>query len=149
MRESSTAPFQNSGIKLSFLMEHSRRTWTLNVTSLQVPGGIVVAAQGRIGAANAPDFAAALAAAAAVAGRLVVDLEGVDYLSGAGIAALDDAAHSVDETIVCGLSEPVRITLQLAGLLDTLTVEAARPDAIARLSAPPVSAKPAPLPRSS
>jgi anti-anti-sigma factor len=129
-------------------MEHSRRIWTLKVTTLKVHGGIVIAAQGRIGAANAPDFAAALAAAAAAAARVVVDLEGVDYLSGAGIAALRDAAHSV-ETTLCGLSEPVRITLQLAGLLDTVAVEATRPDAIARLSAPPVSAKPAPLPRSS
>jgi anti-anti-sigma factor len=114
-----------------------RRTWSLDTSTERVPGGIVITARGRIGSGTAPAFAVALSAARAEAPRLVIDLEGVDYISGSGLTALRDAAAGEGgQTILCGLREPVRITLDLAGLLDGVSIETTRAAAIERLTRP-------------
>lgn len=115
-------------------MEHALRTWSLDTTTDRIPGGIVLTARGRIGAVTAPAFAAALAAARGESAGVVIDLQGVDYISGAGVAALRDLASSDGaRAILCGLREPVRITLELAGLLDAVLVEATRAGAVEKL----------------
>ena len=115
-------------------MEHARRTWNLDTTTDRIPGGIVLTPRGRIGAVTAPAFAAALAAARAESACVVIDLQEVDYISGAGVVALRDlAASDGARTVLCGLREPVRITLELAGLLDGVQVEATRAGAVERL----------------
>ena len=116
-------------------MEHTRRTWSLDTTTDRIPGGIVVTPRGRIGAGTAPAFAAALAAARAESASVVIDLQGVDYISGAGVVALRDFTGAADgeRAILCGLREPVRVTLELAGLLDGLEVETTRANAMEKL----------------
>jgi anti-anti-sigma factor len=115
-------------------MEHTRRTWSLDTTTDRIPGGIVVTPRGRIGAGTAPAFAAALAAARAESASVVIDLQGVDYISGAGVTALLDlTAGAGSRAILCELREPVRVTLELAGLLDNVEVEATRADALEKL----------------
>ena len=100
----------------------------------RIPGGIVLTPRGRIGAGTAPAFAAALAAARAESASVVIDLQGVDYISGAGVVALRDFTGAAGErAILCGLREPVRVTLELAGLLDGLEVEATRANAVEKL----------------
>ena len=117
-------------------MEHTRRTWSLDTTTDRIPGGIVLTPRGRIGAVTAPAFVAALAAARAESACVVIDLQGVDYISGAGVVALRDfSAGDGARAILCELREPVRITLELAGLLDGVMVEATRASAVARLTA--------------
>ena len=117
-------------------MEHTRRTWSLDTTTDRIPGGIVLTPRGRIGAVTAPAVAAALAAARAESACVVIDLQGVDYISGAGVVALRDfSAGDGARAILCELREPVRITLELAGLLDGVMVEATRASAVARLTA--------------
>jgi anti-anti-sigma factor len=122
-------------------MERRRRTWSLDTAAERVPGvpgGIVITPRGRIGTLTAPAFAAALAAARAESPRLVIDLEGVDYISGPGVMALRDAASGEGgHAILCGLSEPVRITLELAGVLDSVSIENTRAAAIGRLKGSP------------
>jgi anti-anti-sigma factor len=119
-------------------MERRRRTWSLDTATERVPGGIVITPRGRIGTLTAPAFAAALAAARAESPRVVIDLEGVDYISGPGVMALRDAASGEGgHAILCGLSEPVRITLELAGVLDSVSIEDTRAAAIARLKGSP------------
>ena len=113
-------------------MEHPHQTWSLRTTTDRVAGGIVISPRGRIGSVTAPSFAAALASARAESPRLVVDLEGVDYISGPGMMALREVGG---QAILCGLREPVRITLDLAGLLDTVRIEPTRAKAIESLSA--------------
>jgi anti-anti-sigma factor len=121
-------------------MDHRRRTWSLDTAIQRVPGGIVITARGRIGTITAPAFAAALAAARAESPRVVIDLEEVDYISGTGLMALRDAAAAEGgHAILCGLREPVRITLELAGLLDGVSIEDTRADAIDRLKGSPAS----------
>ena len=118
-------------------MDRRRRTWSLDTATERIPGGIVLTLRGRIGIGTAPAFAAALSAARAESPRVVIDLEGVDYISGSGLMALSQTATSaVGHTILCGLREPVRITLELAGLLDGVSIEGTRAAAIDKLKGP-------------
>ncbi len=59
--------------------------------------------------------------------RLVVDLGGVDYVSSAGLRALataeDQCIRARGALSVCRLTEPVRIALDLGGLLSQLSIE--------------------------
>ena len=115
-------------------MDRKRRIWSLEIATERVPGGIVIVPRGRVGTVTASTFAAALTAARAESPRVVIDLEGVDYISGSGLMALSNAvAGQGDPAILCGLREPVRITLELAGLLEGVPVEDSRAAAIEKL----------------
>jgi anti-anti-sigma factor len=100
---------------------------------------LVLELTGRIGAASARFLADAFARAFARGDRLVVDFSGVDYLSSAGLSALEGAAGRGDGNgrghgtlVLCGVPEAVRVALDLGGLLPRLEVEASREAAIAR-----------------
>jgi anti-anti-sigma factor len=98
---------------------------------------MVMAPAGRIGSLSAGAFARALAQAIASGERrLVVDFERVDYISGAGLQALDQAAGQLQalkrEIVFCALCEPVRLAFDLAGFLPRFAVEPSRESAIAR-----------------
>ncbi|SRR6266542_1613735 len=109
------------------------RTWRLETAVEQVPGGAIVTAKGRVGRVTAGRFAEALSAARRETSTLVVDLEGVDYVSGLGLLALREIAESADALILCGVGEPLRNTLELAGLLERVWIEENRQAAIERL----------------
>ena len=118
-------------------MDRRRRTWSLDTATERVAGGIVLIARGRIGIGTAPAFAAALSAARAESPRVVIDLEGVDYISGSGLMAFGHITVADEgHTILCGVREPVRITLELAGLLDDVSIEGTRAAAIDKLKEP-------------
>jgi anti-anti-sigma factor len=105
-------------------VERPHRTWGLEIASEYLPGGIVLVPKGRIGSVTADAFAEAVNAARKTAPRVIIDLSGVDYISGAGVNVLQKAAaHSGPRTIVCGLHDAVRITLELAGVDKDLTIE--------------------------
>ena len=53
------------------------------------------------------------------------------------MALRDAAAGEGGHAILCGLSEPVRITLELAGVLDGVSIEDTRAAAIGRLKRSP------------
>jgi anti-anti-sigma regulatory factor len=65
---------------------------------------------------------------------LVIDFSGVDYLSSAGMAALCTVLlPSLDRgaaAAVCGLTEPVRLGLEVSGLLDRVLVSDTRQAAV-------------------
>lgn len=83
--------------------------------------------QGRLGTAAAADLARVLSTAAAASPRVVLDLAGVDYLSSAGLRVLEQAARDLHAggggLVVTRTSEPVRVSLGLAGPIPFLTVE--------------------------
>jgi anti-anti-sigma factor len=86
--------------------------------------------------------------------QLILDLGGVDYVSSSGLMVLCAAARSLSADcgalVLCHVSEPVRIAIQLAGLLDTLAIESSREKAARRaksLTAGPVSADGSPSAR--
>ena len=94
-------------------------TWSLRVTRELANGATTLTVCGRLGTHGAHDLRAALGVAPPPGTRVLLDLEGVDYISSAGIAALQEAAVGLHEA-ACTLelqrtSEPVRLALRLAG----------------------------------
>ena len=97
---------------------------------------LILNISGRIGSAAAPKLHDALVAALAAAPAVVVDLRNVDYISGPGLVALQRAVAARNGAFVlCSVTEPVQIALELAGLASELPIEADRTAAIARLRA--------------
>ena len=95
-------------------------TWSLRVTRESASNGATtLTVCGRLGTAGARDLRAALGAVPPPGTRVLLDLEGVDYISSAGIAALQDAVVILRQA-GCTLdplraSEAVRLALRLAG----------------------------------
>ena len=113
--------------------------WPLRIDEERHDGALVLVLAGRLGTASAAQFGAAVAEAVMRGDRrLVIDLKGVDYVSSAGLKALATAASACAEArgslALCGLAEPVRIALDLGGLLADLPVAPSRDDAIARVA---------------
>jgi anti-anti-sigma factor len=112
--------------------------WPLRINEERRDGALILVLAGRLGTASAGQFDAAVAGAVLRGDRrLVIDLKGVDYVSGAGVKALAAAAGvcagARGSLALCELAEPVRIALDLGGLLPDLPVERSRDDAIARV----------------
>jgi anti-anti-sigma factor len=120
-----------------------RRLWDLQVTERMEEHALVLAPAGRIGTLTAGDLIDALLRAVGTGRRrIVIDFEAVDYISSAGLLGLDAAAARVHQgggqLIVCSLAEPVRLALDLSGMLSHLVVEptvAAARDRLARETA--------------
>jgi anti-sigma B factor antagonist len=101
---------------------------------------LVLTLTGRIGSASAPALADRLAAATEGGDRrLVIDFAGVDYLSSAGLVVLEAANRRVEALegalVLCALTEPVRIVLDLAGATSRFAIEPSRDLGVARLAA--------------
>jgi len=110
------------------------RTWELEISTEPVAGGIVLAAKGRIGSVSASQFEDAVGAALAAAPRIIIDMAGVDYISSAGIRALQQtAATSGGRTVLCGLHDAVRIALALSRALDGVVIAKDRQEALESL----------------
>jgi len=115
--------------------EHEEMTWELCFAREWAGSVLILVTSGRIGHAAAPRLRAALTDAARDARAVVVDLSGVDYLSGSAAAVLSGAARrngGDGSMVVCGLRASVRIALELAGVLDALPIAATRAESIAR-----------------
>jgi anti-sigma B factor antagonist len=81
-------------------------------------------AKGRIGSVTASTFGDAVNAALAAAPRMIIDLTDVDYISGAGVQVLQRAAATgAAPTILCGLQDAVRVTLELVALNRVVVVK--------------------------
>jgi anti-anti-sigma factor len=96
--------------------------WPLRITQERRDGTLVLVLAGRFGFASATSLTTAVAGALARGDRhLVLDLASVDYVSSAGLNALEAAADRCAETrgslVLSAVSEPVRLALELGGLL--------------------------------
>ena len=114
--------------------------WSLCINEERRDGALVLALAGRLSATSAVSLDRAVSAAVGRGdARLVIDLGGVDYVSSGGLRALAAAASLCAEArgglALCGLGEPVRIALDLGGMLADFPVESSRDQAVARLSA--------------
>lgn len=69
--------------------------------------------------------------------RLVVDLEGVEYISSAGLRVLLLAANKLRPSgghlVLCAMGQSVREVFELAGFTAIFTIEASREQALVRL----------------
>jgi anti-anti-sigma factor len=115
-------------------------TWSLQIDRTVLGEVHVFAPAGRLGTLSSGDLVEALVGAITDGARLVlVDLAGVDYISSAGLLALDAVSGRVQAAngalVLCGLVEPVRLAFDLAGLLPHFAVAPARDLALAQLAA--------------
>lgn len=116
----------------------TRELWALNITHERHDGIVALAVNGRLGTASSEAFVDAISQEIRAAGvRLLVDLSGVDYVSSAGLGALQAIAQRVHESrgelILCALSESVRLVFDLAGLLPAFAIEPSREAGLSRL----------------
>ena len=92
--------------------------WFLTLSRRAEAGSLVVSAAGRLGKRTAPKLEAALLAAAAESGHVVLDLAEVDYISSAGLHAIELAAGRLQGSLlVRGAQGVTKLSLDLAGPL--------------------------------
>ena len=101
-------------------------------------GVLVVAVTGRIGHVSAGLLQRSLEdRIAAGARRLAIDLDGVDSNSSAGLLALAALARRLGRVdgrlMLCAMTEPARLVLQLAGWSERFEIEESRSAAVRRL----------------
>lgn len=109
--------------------------WYLRIEPDRSSGVSVLTVAGRVSHQTAPDLATALDSATGSPGAgVVLDLSGVDYISSAGLRAVETAAARMSTSgrrlVVCGLRDAVSVAFDLAGLTTTVTVEESREQAI-------------------
>lgn len=112
--------------------------WTLSVERHRLGDILVFALHGRLSSATSATLTEAVVdAISAGESRIVVDFVDLDYVSSAGLIALDALsgrmAVSGGALVLCGLTDPVRLVFELAGLLPNFTVVAARTEAVERV----------------
>ena len=102
--------------------------WSLEIVRQPRDGASVFTVTGRLGTAASAIFLKTFKQAVLEGQRrLVIDLSGVDYISGAGLRAFDAvadrAASRGGKLVLCGMTEPVRLAFDLAGRLQRYVCE--------------------------
>jgi anti-anti-sigma factor len=115
-----------------------RQTWRLTIARGVEQGTLVVAVGDRLGAASSGVLIEALVGAIQEGHRRIVcDLENVDYASSAGLLALLAVAGRMHQAggrlVLSGLSDPVRVVLDLADVLPQFETAPSRDEAIDRM----------------
>jgi anti-anti-sigma factor len=107
-------------------------TWQFQIEQERAAEVRIVRLSGRLGATSAHLLRETLGMPEGIG--VVVDLSALDYISGAGLDVLDQAAHLAASRgrpfVLCGLEGSVRIAFDLAGLLLRMTVEPNLPRAL-------------------
>ena len=118
----------------------SARLWALDIAGDARDGVRMLVVRGRLGVAGSAGLAAVVTEELrSRKAPILIDLEGVDYMSSAGLLVLQQAAATARERDVrlalCSLPEPVRLAFDLAGLLGEFRIEASRDAAVSALAA--------------
>lgn len=108
------------------------QTWTLSVTPQLVDGKAELLVSGRLGNHGASQLEAACLTAMEQGCRtLVIDLAGVDYLSSPGLRLFEklktDLAVQGGSLTVTNPTDPVRLALDLAGMLELMEAQSRGP----------------------
>ena len=101
-------------------------------------GTLIAKAEGRIDGVNARDFEEALKAAiSADDDTVVMDLEGLSYISSAGLRVILLIAKTLRkrnaELVLCSLSDPIREVFEISGFDKIIPVHASREQALAAI----------------
>jgi anti-anti-sigma factor len=112
--------------------------WQLNIGREIQEGVMVLTVTGRLGVDTSGMLIDALLEAMRQGQRrILVDLHGVDYMSSAGLLALDAAAGRMHQTggdlVLCAACEPVRLVLEMSGVLADLPLDSSRVAGLERL----------------
>jgi anti-anti-sigma factor len=107
-------------------------TWQLHIEREETEDVLIVRLGGRLSDASAHRLREALTIPEGIG--VVVDLTALDYISGAGLDVLDQAAHLAKNRgrrfVLCGVEGSVRIAFELSGLSGRLAVEPTREGAL-------------------
>jgi stage II sporulation protein AA (anti-sigma F factor antagonist) len=111
--------------------------WALDIAREFQDGVLLLVVTGRLGAVSSAALVETLAQELRAGHRrILLDLARVDYMSSAGLLALQNIAGRLHESgatlVLCSLSGPVRLVLDLAGLLSSFAIETSREAGIAR-----------------
>lgn len=116
------------------------RTWGLRVATEVCGSVLVVSMAGRLATVSSGTLIETVVEALRNGHRLILcDLGGVDYASSAGLLALDAVAGRVSidagSLVLCNVTEPVRLVLDLSGLLPHFAIAPSLEAGLARLAA--------------
>jgi anti-anti-sigma factor len=115
----------------------ARLKWPLQLISGYSGGVWILAVSGRAGRASAGVLGQELHAAASRGDlRIVLDLAGLDYISGAALQTVDSAEvrlkNGGGRLVLCCVTPAVRVTLDIAGFGHRFVIEPTREAAVAR-----------------
>jgi len=116
-----------------------KSVWTLQIDRDVQGEVLILALRGRLGTASAGDLLEAVVQAIDDGGfrAILVDLEGVDYMSSAGLIALDASAGRIHgaggRLAVSGACDPVRLVLEFGELTKDVPIEPSRAAGLERL----------------
>ena len=104
-------------------------------------GVLVVALRGRLDTTTSPDLEKRLLGHVdAGARQVVLDLEGIEYISSAGLRVLLLVAKKLrtggGDVVLCALGPAVRQVFELAGFLSIFPIEPSRAAAVERAAIP-------------
>jgi anti-sigma B factor antagonist len=125
--------------------------FSVNLSTRECDGHIVVALRGELDIADAVSVAAALAAVAVRNLEIIVDLAGLDFIDSSGVAALargrKHARHAGGDLVLAAPQQQVLRVLTLTRLLEVFHVHASVDEAVgsaghSQPSAAPVAGSP-------
>ncbi len=108
----------------------------MNISTERQGGALIAVAEGRVDGANALEFHEALEAAISPDDTgMVLDFEGISYISSAGLRVVLLVAKTLQKQnakmAVCSLSESIREIFEISGFDKIIPVHGSRPDALA------------------
>ena len=98
-----------------------RRSWDLRITLDRRDTYAILTLEGRVSRRTSARLREAMDACKGLE-TLLIDLAGVDYVSSGGLGALSKASAAL-RLVLCVPPGPVLITLELAGLPDSIRLE--------------------------
>ncbi|MDE0160548.1 MAG: STAS domain-containing protein [Acidimicrobiaceae bacterium] len=118
------------------LIATPRRCGPLNISTDRQGGALIAMAEGRVDGANALEFHEALEAAISPDDTgMVLDFEGISYISSAGLRVVLLVAKTLQKQnakmAVCSLSDSIREIFEISGFDKIIPVHGSRADALA------------------
>jgi anti-anti-sigma factor len=109
----------------------------MEVIESSADGVTVLEPRGRMDAASSKPFGGRVVELMRAGGtRMLIDLEGIHYISSAGFRALliahKQSADNQGKLVLCGLSTELRRTFELGAFLDLFTICGTRAEGIAK-----------------
>jgi anti-sigma B factor antagonist len=121
--------------------------FSVNLSTRECDGHVIVALRGELDIADAASVAAALAAVAARKPEIIVDLAGLEFIDSSGVAALArgrrHARHAGGDLALAAPRQQVLRVLTLARLIEVFPVHASVDEAAGRAGRTQRSAAPA------
>jgi anti-anti-sigma factor len=106
----------------------------LSIQSDQIQGVVLLKVQGRVDSESAPEFDQALTRALEQNNRIVLNLQGVEFLSSSGLRAIVKAYQAAKkaggDVLLSAVSEPVEVVLRTVGMMQLLKMYSTDQEAV-------------------